>query len=87
MTGRGKEQGKSVNVSTVKWKQKRQQAKSRNVSTEKGKGIYVGVQDDLTRKKRSSNCDFDDGLGDIWREMTLALEFSKNSLIMLGIYF
>ncbi|KAK9136293.1 hypothetical protein Syun_015623 [Stephania yunnanensis] len=46
--------------------------------TKRDKGVYVGVQDDRTSQKSSANSDDDDGLGDIWREMTLALEFSKD---------
>ncbi|KAK9100172.1 hypothetical protein Scep_023602 [Stephania cephalantha] len=57
---------------------KEQKCINSEIGTKEGKGIYVGIQDDLTSKKSSSNCDFDDGLGDIWREMTLALEISKD---------
>ncbi|PIA55888.1 hypothetical protein AQUCO_00700304v1 [Aquilegia coerulea] len=45
---------------------------------EKDKGLYVGVQGDLLINK-SRQRDSDDGLGDIWREMTLALECSKDA--------
>ncbi|KAK9115906.1 hypothetical protein Sjap_014853 [Stephania japonica] len=58
---------------------KEQKCINSEIGTKEGKGIYVGIQDDLTSKKSSSNCDFGDGLGDIWREMTLALEISRET--------
>lgn len=42
---------------------------------EKSKGVYVGVQDDIMSDSGSGG--EDDGLGDIWTEMNLALECSK----------
>lgn len=39
------------------------------------KGVYVGVEDD---EEESEDSDVnDDGLQDIWREMNVAMEFSK----------
>ncbi|OVA06195.1 SNF2-related [Macleaya cordata] len=46
----------------------------------KSKGVYVGVQDDLMSDSGSGNSGEDDGLGDIWREMNLALECSKSTV-------
>ncbi|KAI3679223.1 hypothetical protein L2E82_51597 [Cichorium intybus] len=53
-----------------------------DVETEKkhNKGEYVGVEDDDSDMKENdlqSEADFD-GLGDIWKEMTIGLESSKN---------
>lgn len=38
------------------------------------KGVYVGVEDDEDVEDSDVN---DDGLQDIWREMTVAMECSK----------
>ncbi|KAF9587079.1 hypothetical protein IFM89_039765 [Coptis chinensis] len=46
---------------------------------EKDKGLYVGVQGNKLSHERSPQRDPDDGLGDIWREMSLALECSKDA--------
>ncbi|KAF9619375.1 hypothetical protein IFM89_006562 [Coptis chinensis] len=46
---------------------------------EKDKGLYVGVQGNKLNHERSPQSDPDDGLGDIWREMSLALECSKDA--------
>ncbi|PIA55894.1 hypothetical protein AQUCO_00700309v1 [Aquilegia coerulea] len=48
------------------------------IESEKDKGVYVGVQDDFVSKTNSSENDCD-GLLDIWREMTFALECNKVS--------
>lgn len=43
------------------------------------KGVYVGVEDD---EEESEDSDVnDDGLQDIWREMNVAMEFSKESAV------
>lgn len=42
------------------------------------KGVYVGVQDDLAIEEGSHQIDAEDGLADIWNEMTVALECSKD---------
>ncbi|XP_010275547.1 PREDICTED: protein CHROMATIN REMODELING 35 isoform X2 [Nelumbo nucifera] len=43
-------------------------------------GVYVGVSDDEMSEKSNDQSNVeDDGLGDIWREMTLALECSKST--------
>ncbi|KAF5203995.1 Chromatin remodeling [Thalictrum thalictroides] len=49
------------------------------IESEKDKGVYLGVQDDFVGEKTSSENDCD-GLGDIWREMKLALECNKVSI-------
>ncbi|KAI3978848.1 hypothetical protein MKX01_016023 [Papaver californicum] len=52
---------------------------------EKPKGVYVGVQDDLmSNSQRGGHSDEDDGLGEIWKEMSLAAECSKDSSLPLG---
>ncbi|KAI3898623.1 hypothetical protein MKW98_000736 [Papaver atlanticum] len=51
---------------------------------EKSKGVYVGVQDDLMSDSGSGGGGEDDGLGDIWMEMNLALECSKDASSALG---
>ncbi|KAF5203991.1 Chromatin remodeling [Thalictrum thalictroides] len=51
----------------------------REPEPEKDKGVYVGVQDDLSINKKGRQRDSDDGLGDIWWEMSLALECSKDA--------
>ncbi|KAI3968843.1 hypothetical protein MKX01_028993 [Papaver californicum] len=50
---------------------------------EKSKGVYVGVQDDIMSDSGSGGGE-DDGLGDIWMEMNLALECSKDASSALG---
>ncbi|KAF9592918.1 hypothetical protein IFM89_018634 [Coptis chinensis] len=50
---------------------------------EKDKGVYVGVQETLERHKIISQNNSDDGLGDIWKEMTEALQCSKVFLLAL----
>uniref|UniRef100_A0A5B7AIW7 Putative SNF2 domain-containing protein CLASSY 2-like n=1 Tax=Davidia involucrata TaxID=16924 RepID=A0A5B7AIW7_DAVIN len=46
----------------------------------KDKGIYVGVEDDMEIEEgdHQTNSDYD-GLADIWKEMTFALECSKDT--------
>ena len=39
----------------------------------KDKGVYVGVEDDMETQEGNDY----DGLDDIWKEMTVALECSK----------
>ncbi|RZC87054.1 hypothetical protein C5167_041985 [Papaver somniferum] len=52
---------------------------------EKSKGVYVGVQDDLmSNSQRSGHSGEDDGLGEIWKEMSLAIECSKDSSLPLS---
>ncbi|KAL7002670.1 hypothetical protein U1Q18_003827 [Sarracenia purpurea var. burkii] len=44
----------------------------------KDKGEYVGVEDDIASEEDSHQNDSDyDGLIDIWKEMSVALEYSK----------
>ncbi|MCI25042.1 SNF2 domain-containing protein CLASSY 1-like, partial [Trifolium medium] len=42
-------------------------------NTKKDKGVYVGVQEEENNEVDAE----DDGLEDIWREMSLAIETSK----------
>ncbi|KAJ4716575.1 protein CHROMATIN REMODELING 35-like [Melia azedarach] len=44
------------------------------IEVEKDKGIYVGVEEDGDDQTKTE----DDGLGNIWQEMSMALEISKN---------
>ncbi|XP_022146198.1 protein CHROMATIN REMODELING 35-like [Momordica charantia] len=44
---------------------------------EKDKGVYVGVEEDEDEVSEQANSE-DDGLGDIWNDMKMALEFSKD---------
>ncbi|KAK2966025.1 hypothetical protein RJ640_017103 [Escallonia rubra] len=47
----------------------------------KDKGVYVGVDDDVgLESSEQSDVDFD-GLDDIWKEMTVALECSKDNAV------
>ncbi|KAK9287411.1 hypothetical protein L1049_015831 [Liquidambar formosana] len=49
------------------------------IEIRKNKGEYVGVEDDMANEKDNHQIDTeDDGLGDIWKEMTIALECSKD---------
>lgn len=41
------------------------------------KGVYVGVEDDEDVEDVEDSDINDDGLQDIWREMTVAMECSK----------
>ena len=43
------------------------------IDSKKDKGVYVGVEEDVDTQTENE----DDGLGDIWQEMSMALEFSK----------
>lgn len=43
------------------------------IEVEKDKGIYVGVEEDGDDQTKTE----DDGLGNIWQEMSMALEISK----------
>lgn len=45
---------------------------SPEAEVEKDQGVYVGVDDD-----HQLTVAVDDGLGDIWNEMTMALECAK----------
>ncbi|XP_038995408.1 protein CHROMATIN REMODELING 35-like isoform X3 [Hibiscus syriacus] len=45
------------------------------IDVKKDKGVYVGVEDDVDTQTENE----DDGLGDIWQEMSMALEFSKDA--------
>ncbi|MCL7051351.1 hypothetical protein MKW94_019795 [Papaver nudicaule] len=47
---------------------------------ERSKGVYVGVQDVLMSNSQRGE---DDGLGDIWMEMSLAIECSKDASLPL----
>lgn len=42
------------------------------IDIKKDKGVYVGVEEDNAQAEAE-----DDGLGDIWKEMSFALESSK----------
>ncbi|KAK9667342.1 hypothetical protein RND81_14G249700 [Saponaria officinalis] len=44
----------------------------------KDKGVYVGVEDELSDEDPESGAE-DDGLSDIWKEMNFALETSKDA--------
>lgn len=46
-------------------------------------GVYVGVEDD---DNHQTDTEEDDGLGDIWNEMSMALESNKVSLIYILYY-
>ncbi|MCL7032376.1 hypothetical protein MKW94_021033 [Papaver nudicaule] len=50
---------------------------------EKSKGVYVGVQDDIMSDPGSGGSE-DDNLDDIWMEMNLAIECSKDASSALG---
>lgn len=45
------------------------------VDIKKDKGYYLGIEEDFDDQTKPK----DDGLGDIWKEMTMALECSKVS--------
>ncbi|XVE93689.1 hypothetical protein REPUB_Repub01dG0215800 [Reevesia pubescens] len=45
------------------------------IDLKKDKGVYVGVEEDVDTQTEIE----DDGLGDIWKEMSMALEFSKDA--------
>ncbi|XWS67861.1 hypothetical protein CRYUN_Cryun04dG0041300 [Craigia yunnanensis] len=45
------------------------------IDIKKDKGVYVGVEEDVDTQTETE----DDGLGDIWKEMSMALEFSKDA--------
>lgn len=45
---------------------------------EKNKGVFVGVEEDDDNQTKIE----DDGLGDIWQEMSMAMEISK----VFGLY-
>lgn len=47
------------------------------VAKVKDKGLYLGVEDELNEENDGSVAD-DDGLADIWKEMNVALECSKD---------
>ncbi|KAL3539001.1 hypothetical protein ACH5RR_002367 [Cinchona calisaya] len=49
------------------------------VQTNKGKGIYVGVEDDEDENESDHSDGKDDGLSDIWKLMEFALESSKEA--------
>lgn len=44
------------------------------IDIKKNKGVYLGVEEDVDTQTETE----DDGLGDIWQEMSMALEFSKD---------
>lgn len=44
---------------------------------EKDKGTYIGVEDSLTDEDDQQLYNNDDGLGDIWQEMSFAMESCK----------
>ncbi|PSS26031.1 Protein CHROMATIN REMODELING like [Actinidia chinensis var. chinensis] len=51
------------------------------IETAKDKGVYVGVDDDMDSEEGSHQTDSDsDGLADIWNEMGVALECSKDTV-------
>ena len=43
------------------------------INIKRDKGVYVGVEDDDDGQSEPE----DDGLGDIWKEMSVAMECSK----------
>ncbi|OMO75591.1 hypothetical protein COLO4_25995 [Corchorus olitorius] len=45
------------------------------IDIKKDKGVYIGVEDDVDTETEIE----DDGLGDIWQEMSMALEVSKDA--------
>lgn len=47
--------------------------KDKGADVEKDKGVYVGVEDE----DEDDQANRDDGLGDIWQELSMALECSK----------
>ncbi|KAI3946767.1 hypothetical protein MKW98_003330, partial [Papaver atlanticum] len=70
---------------------KRKGEKERNIGNcsetpiEKSIGVYVGVQDDLMSSSQSGgHSGEDDELVDIWKEMSVALECSKDASFTLG---
>ncbi|KAK6145001.1 hypothetical protein DH2020_021821 [Rehmannia glutinosa] len=46
----------------------------------KDKGVYVGTDDDMHEEGNELSDTNSDGLGDIWKEMTVALECSKDAV-------
>lgn len=46
------------------------------------KGFYVGVEDDLNDESNEQSYNKYDDLGDIWQEMTFAIECSKVLLMI-----
>ncbi|XP_074286198.1 protein CHROMATIN REMODELING 35-like isoform X1 [Silene latifolia] len=53
-------------------------AEAEEVHKAKDKGVYVGVEDELSDEDPESSAE-DDGLSDIWKEMNFALETSKEA--------
>ncbi|XP_057966165.1 protein CHROMATIN REMODELING 35-like isoform X2 [Malania oleifera] len=49
-----------------------------DIDIKKDKGVYVGVDDDMEEEYYPRTNAEDDGLGDIWKEMSFALECSKD---------
>ncbi|KAL8060362.1 hypothetical protein ABFX02_02G020200 [Erythranthe guttata] len=45
----------------------------------KDKGVYVGIEEDMEEENDAMSDTHSDGLGDIWNEMTVALECSKDA--------
>lgn len=43
------------------------------IAIEKDRGVYVGVEEDEDNQTKIE----DDGLGEIWQQMYMSLEFSK----------
>lgn len=52
-------------------------------NTQNNRGIYVGVQEEEEDELDTE----DDGLGDIWKEMSMAIECSKVSYLNLLYFF
>lgn len=58
-------------------KKKKQPNLVAETSIEKDKGTYIGVEDSLTDDEDQQLYNNDDDLGDIWQEMTFAMESCK----------
>lgn len=50
--------------------------------SKKDKGVYVGVEEDEDEVSEQANSE-DDGLGDIWNDMQMALECAKVLLLYI----
>lgn len=52
-------------------------SKEENKRIHKDRGVYLGVEDDIQEEDHECTAE-DDGLSDIWKQMNIALEYSKD---------
>ncbi|OMO50486.1 SNF2-related protein [Corchorus capsularis] len=65
----------SESIGNISYKEEKVNLTSNEIDIKEEKGVYVGVEEDINTQMEIE----DNGLGNIWQEMSMALEVSKNT--------